>query len=701
MKWWSGHRIAVLVLVGLLVAVQPVALLVRAQENAATFVVTGVAGATLRAEPNGASTALAIVPAGATVTMAGPDVLANGTVWRQVRTAEGQAGYLPAGFLMQTSGDPIAVAPVVAATPTEAPTSVASNDGQVSTESVSSQPEASASGEASRSTNRSRGPDPTPLPTAQPAGPTTSTTVERRRGQDIAITRHQTERAPDGREMGAGRIVVKFQSGATASVQTDSHRAAGAATTESVGLPDTVVAQVPPGTVSQALAAYRARSDVAWAEPDYVRRKTATVTNDPNLTSDQWNLFKVGTSLAWDLVQGTGAPKIAILDCGIFTESSSVNGTDGQKGHPDLRGKVTLERNFAGTVDVDDWCDHGTLMAGIAGAKTNNGIGVAGVGYNVQLLNGKVLDDDGSGFDSWVASGITWAADNGAGVISMSLGGDGGCNSTLQTAIDYAWNRGVIIIAAAGNGGADGVGDPLPEAPGSCNHVVPVGAIDKNDQRASFSNYNANPSAGAVVPVAAPGVGIFSTGSFSPFYYSVDGTSPATPHVAAVASLVKARYPSETNQQIVNRLINAADPITGTGSLWTNGRIDLPAALAGVSCSPRPAVTVATSPKGTYLEVTVTTSGVGNGVRYIQVGGSAGVMTNANMIFPGSLAGTNNVTASSWNGATTYVPSAPAASATFHITRQAAGSATTVQVKVQDMCGTWTTLVGGGTGAGF
>ncbi|MCC7369064.1 MAG: S8 family serine peptidase [Chloroflexi bacterium] len=701
MKRWSGHRVAMLVLVALLLAVQPAALLAQAQDGAPTFVVAGVAGATLRAEPNGASTALAVVPAGASVTLAGPDVVSNGTAWRQVRTAEGLVGFLPVGFLIQTSGEPVVAAPIVAATATPAQTTAAVAPGQTIAATSNSQQAPSSAVDGGRSGAGTRGPDPTPIPTAQPLPPTTRTTVERRRGQDVAITRHQTERAPDGREMGAGRIVVKFQPGAAASVRTDSHRAAGAATTESTGLPDTLVANVPVGTVAQALAAYRARPDVAWAEPDYVRRKTITQPNDPNLVSDQWNVFKVGAPLAWDLMQGDTAPKVAILDCGVFTESSNVIGPDGQRGHPDLRGKVALEQNFAGTVDVDDWCDHGTMMAGIAGAKTNNSIGIAGVGFNVKLLNGKVLDDDGSGFDSWVANGIVWATDNGAGVISMSLGGDGGCNSTLQTAINYAWTRGVIIVAAAGNGGDDGVGDPLPEAPGSCANVVAVGAIDKNDQRASFSNYNANTSAGAVVPVAAPGVGIFSTGSYSPFYYSVDGTSPATPHVAAVAALVKGRYPGESNAQIVNRLIASADPITGTGSFWTNGRIDAAAALAGVTCSPRPKVTIASTPKGSYLEVTVTTSGLGNGVRYIQVGGSAGVMSNATLIFPGSLAGTSNVTPQSWNGTTAYVPSAPSSTVTFNISRQSAGTPTTVQVKVQDMCGTWTTLVGGGSGAGF
>src|SRR5205823_9262698 len=110
-------------------------------------------------------------------------------------------------------------------------------------------------------------------------------------------------------------------------------------------------------------------------------------------------------------------------------------------------------------------------------------IGVAGIGYNATILNGKVLGDTGSGLDSWIAGGIVWAADNGAKVISMSLGGPGGCPASLQAAADYAWARGAVLVAAAGNGGDDGVGDAAVESPGNCNHVLAIGALDQSDGR--------------------------------------------------------------------------------------------------------------------------------------------------------------------------------------------------------------------------
>ena len=703
-KNWRPRRVAALVLVIALLAAQPSVHLARAQESAPVlFEVTGVAGATLRAEPNGSSAALAIVPAGSAVGLAGPDVVSNGTVWRQVRTAEGAVGYLPAGLLVQTSGAPVQTASPMNA-PANAPPAPASSVGSAGAPGPSGdaagQTAAASSSSSDAGASRtaaSRGLDPTPVPSPTPAVP--RTTVEHRRGRDVTITHIDTERAPNGARMGAGRIIVKFKSGATQSVQTDAHRAAGASATESTRLPGTSVAKVQPGTVDRALAAYRARPDVEYAEPDYVRRATLTP-NDPSF-SQQWNMQKIGAPIAWDLTTGTNAPKIAILDCGVYTESSTFPAPDGQFGHPDIRGKVVAEANFSNaTTGADDFCDHGTLMAGIAAASTNNALGVAGVAFNAKLINGKVLDDNGNGFDSWVASGIVWAADNGAGVISMSLGGDGGCNQTLQSAIDYAWNRGAVIVAAAGNGGADGVGDPLPEAPGSCNHVIPVGAIDQLDGKASFSNYNANPASGAVVPLAAPGVNVLST-DYLGTYSTVSGTSPATPHVAGAAALVMLLHPGEANSAIVSRLINNADPIVGTGTYWANGRLDVPAAIAGVTCSPRPTVTVSANANGSYLNVTLTVAGTGNAIRYFQVNGTAGTIVNASLAFYATYGGNPAISPLQWGGASTYVPSNTAASTTFQVHRQAAGSAATVPVKVQDICGAWSTFVGGGNSAGF
>jgi thermitase len=549
------------------------------------------------------------------------------------------------------------------------------------------------------------GSPPTPVPSSRPTfSPPKGvhTTVEHRRGQDVELTHLDEETAPDGRPMVAGRILVGFKPGAAQAARQAAHQAAGTVSASSVGLQDVAVADVTSGTTAQALAAYRSRPDVAWAEPDYIKRATL-LPNDPCFSAatsacpvPQYGPQKIGAPAAWDVAQGSPATRVAILDCGIYSESSTVSAPDGLKGHPDLRGKVVGEVNFtASTHGADDYCDHGTLMAGIAGARTNvlPAIGVAGIGFGVSLLNGKVLDDLGDGSDSGVASGITWATDNGAKVISMSLGGPGSCSNTLQAAVDYAWARNVVIVAAAGNGGIDGIGDPAPESPGNCNHVIAVAATDQNDQRASFSNY------GPAVPLAAPGVSILST-NFVGGYRTVSGTSPATPHVAGVAGLLWSTSYGASNQAVVDRLLATADPIAGTGTLWAKGRVNAAAAVATVpvvACSPRPPVTITTAPATDGRLVTITVSNSGNTIQSVDFLNLNAATTNAQTVtFAAGSTSTMSVA-----GTLTVMPKTAASQQSFVLRRVAAGQPTTLQFVVHDACGTWSSFVGGGVSAGF
>jgi thermitase len=490
--------------------------------------------------------------------------------------------------------------------------------------------------------------------------------------------------------MAAGRIVVRFKPGATDQSKSAAHQAAGTVSTRSVAADRLTVVQVDPAKVSEALAAYQSRSEVAWAEPSYIFRATATP-NDPEFPQ-QWGPQKIGLPIAWDVtagdVVGNVKTKVAIVDSGIFTEASNFQAPDGQTGHPDLRGKVVLQTNFSVSSTTDDIYGHGTLMAGIVAARSNTvpPAGIAGIAYDVQLFNVKVLGDTGSGDIVSVAQGIVWAADQQARVISMSLGAPGPCSATLQEAIDYAWQRNVVIVAAAGNGDTDGIGDPQPEAPANCNHVIAVAAINPNDSIASFSNY------GAAVDLAAPGVGIRSTTNGGT-YGNVSGTSPATPHVSAVAALVVARDTGATNAAIADRVQQTADPIVGTGTLWANGRINAAAAVGPISCSPRPRVMVTSAGNGSVLNVFASIAGVGNAVRFIQTGAAAGTTVNAIPSFP--------TPTSESAGTRTYVPQTVGVSSSFQVQRQTAGVGSTLPFMVTDGCGTWKSLIGGGPGAGF
>lgn len=210
-------------------------------------------------------------------------------------------------------------------------------------------------------------------------------------------------------------------------------------------------------------------------------------------------------------------------------------------------------------------------MAGSAAALTNNGIGVAGTCPNCVLYNVKVLADNGSGAWSWIANGITWATDNGAKVINMSLGGSSG-SSTVESAVNYAWGKGVVLVADAGNSGTSS-----PFYPAYYTNVIAVAATDQNDNKASFSNY------GTWVDIAAPGVSILSTAPDHPNkiwgkavkYGTLSGTSMASPHVAGAAGLVWSTGICFTDNSCVrNRIETNADQITGTGTYWVNGRLN-------------------------------------------------------------------------------------------------------------------------------
>jgi len=368
------------------------------------------------------------------------------------------------------------------------------------------------------------------------------------------------------------RIIVKFHPTVSSQTRDDVVKQFQVSKKENLRLKDTVVLNIPKGQANALTKQFSKNPNVQYAEEDFVA-KALDVPNDPDYSS-QWGLQKIFAANAWATTHGSASTLIAITDTGIDAS------------HPDLTNKIVARANFTTDPDTDN-NGHGSHVAGIAAADTNNSIGVAGTAYNTKLLSVKVLDSTGSGYYSWIANGITWAADNGAKVINLSLGGSAS-SQTLQNAVNYAVGKGVVIVAAAGNNG-----NSLPFYPASYSNVVSVAATDSNDHRASSSNY------GSWVTIAAPGVSILS--AYQGGYAYLSGTSMATPFVSGVTGLIWSQHPTWTVTQVVNKLESSADKITGTGTYWKYGRLD---ACNAVDCT-----SVTTTPTPTVIPTATPTSG--------------------------------------------------------------------------------------------
>ena len=319
---------------------------------------------------------------------------------------------------------------------------------------------------------------------------------------------------------------------------------------------------------------------VQYAEPNYVLRTQATP-NDP-LFSQLYGLHNTGQTggtndadidapEGWDAAglgafPATGGAKIGIVDTGI------------DQTHPDLSGKTVNCADSTGGLLIEGNCVddnmHGTHVAGTISARTNNGVGVAGVVPNATFAICKALRTAaGTGLTSDVANCINWTHTRGAKVISMSLGG--GNSTTLRNAVVNAWKGGAangsVLVAAAGNDG-----DATLNYPAAYAEVVSVAATDHNDARASFSNANSD------VEIAAPGVSVLSTIPAGQ-YARLSGTSMATPHASGVAAVIWARNPGATAQQVRNLLDAAVDDLgpAGRDQSFGFGRVNLCKAAGG------------------------------------------------------------------------------------------------------------------------
>ncbi len=318
-----------------------------------------------------------------------------------------------------------------------------------------------------------------------------------------------------------------------------------------------------------------------FAERDAIA-KGALIPNDPSYPSE-WHLPIISGPSAWDITTGSALVTIAIVDSGV--DSS----------HPDLSSKIVAGWNWVnGTSNTADDYGHGTAVAGSVAAGSNNGTGVASVAWANMIMPLVVLDSTDSASYSNMASAITYAADHGARIINMSLGSTYN-SSALQSATDYAWSKGAVVFAAAGNNGSS-----TPFYPAANPNVVAVSATNSTDALASWSNY------GNWIDLAAPGDTILTTNNGGGYGYW-SGTSFSSPIAAGVAALVLSLQPALSNSALVSLLENNSDDLgtAGYDQYYGWGRVNAYKALLAVKNvtidTTPPTVSIATPLSGAVL----------------------------------------------------------------------------------------------------
>jgi thermitase len=349
-----------------------------------------------------------------------------------------------------------------------------------------------------------------------------------------------------------GRLLIGFQENVHVHSKESIHRQLGLKFIMRIPSLNVDLVEVPSEKEEKYRRLYLALKEVAYVDFNYIR-KPNYIPNDPfylkptETTNDglesQWGLRRLKPESAFERVKRLRRKsKIAILDTGI------------DKHHPDLFAKIVDPINVGADGPSHDYIDndgHGTHVAGIAAAITDNRIGIVGTSFNTANIIPIKLGDEV--FTSVaIITGILYAIEKEADVINMSLGGPS-YSQAEQNVIELAWSRGIILVAAAGNEGHDS-----PSYPAAYNYVLGVSATDKHNQLASFSNW------GVYVGIAAPGTEILSTTPTYPLpklllnYDSMQGTSMAAPFVSGVAVMLRAINPQATNQDIIQAIQESA-----------------------------------------------------------------------------------------------------------------------------------------------
>lgn len=396
---------------------------------------------------------------------------------------------------------------------------------------------------------------------------------------------HRSPRA----QYAADQVLIKFKSGITHQQVLSALSFYRVKPLRQIPEIDVFQVQIPSDlTVEEMLSLLKRNPDVEYAEPNYKTHILAT----PNDTLFQYqyalhntgqtigsvpgspqgkNLADINAPEAWEESKGNQDIVIAVLDSGVDFD------------HTDLSDKmISRGRDFVNDdMDATDDYYHGTFISGIIAADTNNKEGIAGVSWNCKILPIKVIDNNGTGLYTWMIEAITWAADQGVDIINMSIGGDAPSDA-LKNALEYAYQKGVFITAAAGNDTG-----PVIYPAAYDDYVLAVAATDYNDNRTTWSNF------GSQIDVAAPGERILSCvptwypgQGFLPYLYG-SGTSASVSHVSGLAALIKSIKPWLSPKDIMNIIRYTADDINqnehpGSDEYIGYGRINMEKALVPV-----------------------------------------------------------------------------------------------------------------------
>jgi len=385
--------------------------------------------------------------------------------------------------------------------------------------------------------------------------------------------------------LGTDRVLIRFKSGLSRRQKDLFFSKLEIAQTREIEALGFISVEVPEGlTADELLVLCRLNPDILNCEPDY-RTYICDFPNDPLLSYQYYirntgqpiggSLGRAGADMkmieAWSETRGSIDVVIAAVDTGIDFN------------HPDLQDNILFD-GWDFVFNDDDPTDdhgHGTMVAGILAADTNNNTGVAGLTWNCRVLPIKGIDNNGQGYTSWMLQAIVWAADRGVDVINLSVGADGP-SQALEEALRYAHDRDIVMASSAGNRRG-----PVAYPAAYDNYVLAVSASDHNDSLASFNNF------GPEMDVAAPGVQVFCCvpiwfyGQNSLPYNFFTGTSIAVPHVSALAALIRSIKPWLSADQVMDIIRLSADDINsnehpGRDDYAGYGRINMARALVPI-----------------------------------------------------------------------------------------------------------------------